>query len=379
MKTTIHHSEDIDSLDAIAEILAECMPSWADSAPQAGILYASIDHDLEVLQQPLMERWPGLELVGCSGNGQISSVRGTTDDSVVLMLFGSDRVRFRSGIGTGVTRDPAEAARQAVAAAIEGESEAPALCVLLPDGWQIDVRVVLETVQGMLGHGTLVVGGLADSQQHDRPTRQAHRGAALSESVVCLCFFGPLRTSSAVRAGMRPVGRRHRVTSASGPYVHTIDDRPAVSLWDEYVGAHSLWYPLAVYPEDDDQFYLAASPFTTDDGSAYFWNPVPEGSTVQMADVTQDEIIAAAAEVCDAAVSGFGASLPSAALVFSCSGRKGMLGTRVQEEIDQLRSRLDSRIPIAGFYTAGELCPLPGQTTTRDHGFTFVTVLLGED
>lgn len=379
MHVTIAHSLDIDSADAIAEVLAACEAEWQERTPRAGLLIASIEHDFAVLQGAILERWPSLELIGCSGDGELSSVVGVADDSVALMLFGSDRIRFRSGVGTDVSVDPARAARQALAGATEGEAGTPSLCVILPEGWAIDVQAVLRAFQEELGPQTLVVGGMASETTHAGPTRQACKGQTLQDAVPCLLFYGDLKFSNAVGSGMKPVGKKHRVTRASGPWVQTIDDRPAAELWTEYFGMHSLFYPLAVFPEDDGEFYLSATPKADADGSALFFSPIPEGSTVRFADVTQDELIAAAAVVCERAVGSYPGTRPVAGLVFSCAGRKAMLGTRVGEEIALLRSKLDARIPFIGFYTNGELCPLKGQTTTRDHGYTFVTVLIGEE
>lgn len=379
MLVTIAHSEDIDSADAIREVLAASEHQLSGVVPHAGILVASIEHDFDVLQKAILGLWPDLELIGCCGDGEISSIAGATDDSVALMLLASDRIRFRAGFGRDVVADPVAACRDALAMARREETEPPSLCVIMPEGWELDVVRVLETVQQELGPQTLVVGGLTTDARHDQPTVQAYRGETAANSIACLLFYGPLNVSSAVNSGMQPVGAKHRVTKADGPFVQTIDGRPAEDLWVDTFGKHSIFYPLAVYPEDDQQFYIAATPFIDEERGAYFWNPIPEGSVVQLADVTQDELLSAATQTCDEAIASFPGAEPAAGLVFSCAGRKAMLGTRVNEEIDLLRSRLGKPIPLIGFYTSGELCPLRGQTTTRDHGYTFVSVLIGEE
>ncbi len=379
MRVSISHSEDLDTLDAITEVIRSSEAQLEGAAPQAGVLIASIEHDFGILLDAILTRWPDLELIGCTGDGEISSVAGAADDSVALMLFQSDRVAFRTGVGYRVSEDPERAVRQALTTAREGMDGSPSLCVIFPEGWGIDINAVLRTFQAELGPDTLVVGGMTSDAARTGPTREAWKGEVLQDAVPCMLFYGPLKLSTAVKSGMKPVGHTHTVTKAEGPYVRTIDDRPAAELWIHYFGQHSLFYPLAVFPEDDGQFYLSASPFQEPDGSAYFWSPIPEGSRVQLADVTQDELIAAAAEVCESAVSGYPGANPAAGLVFSCAGRKAMLGTRVGEEIDLLRKRLEGDLPLIGFYTNGELCPLSGQKTTRDHGYTFVTVLIGEE
>lgn len=379
MLVTIAHSQDIDSDDAIAEVLAASEEQLGDVVPQAGLMIASVEHDFHVLQEAILGRWPDLELIGCTGDGEISSVAGVAEDSVALMLFSSDRITFRTGVGYDVSKDPTAAARQAIATASDGIDGTPSLCIVLPEGWSIDITAHLDAFQAELGPDTVIVGGMTSDAAKTGPTREAWKGEVLQDAVPCMLLYGPLKLSTAVKSGMTPLGRKHTITKTDGPFVLSIDDRPAAEFWEHYFGQHSLFYPLAVFPEDDEQFYLSATPYTRDDGAAYFWAAMPEGATIQFADVTQDEIIAAAADVCDQAIASYPGERPSAGLVFSCAGRKAMLGTRVGEEIDLLRTRLHAPIPLIGFYSNGELCPLQGQRRTFCHGYTFVTVLIGED
>jgi len=379
MLVTIAHSEDIDSDDAIAEVLASSLEQLGDVVPQAGIMIASVEHDFDVLQTAILDRWPDLELIGCTGDGEISSVVGVAEDSVALMLFSSERIAFRTGVGYGVSGDPAAAARQALSTAREGMDGTPSLCIVLPEGWNIDIGALLDAFQAELGPDTVVVGGMTSDAAHSGPTREAWKGETLQDATPCMLMYGPLKLATAVKSGMKPLGNLHTITDAEGPFVKAIDGRPASDLWNHYFGQHSIFYPLAVFPEDDGQFYLSATPYTREDGAAYFWNPMPVGATVQFADVTQDEIIAASADVCDQAVASYPGERPAAGIVFSCAGRKAMLGTRVGEEIDLLRNSLPTPIPLIGFYSNGEICPLPGQQRTFCHGYTFVTVLLGEE
>lgn len=84
-------------------------------------------------------------------------------------------------------------------------------------------------------------------------------------------------------------------------------------------------------------------------------------------------------EALDACVATLGGATPRAGLAFSYADRKAMLGTRLAGKIDLLNEGLGGTIPFIGFYANGELCRLPCQQRTHAHGFTFVTVLLGED
>jgi len=161
--------------------------------------------------------------------------------------------------------------------------------------------------------------------------------------------------------------------------VHEIDTRPAGALYDHYFGGHSLHFPLAVYPDDDGEFYLAASPEVRPDGSLVLFNRVLQGATVRLADATPDEVIDAAGEAAVQALAGLKNATPGICLVFSCGGRRALLGSRVGEEVDRLRERLPSDVPFDGFYSYAEICSLRGQSIARTHNGTIVLALLSEE
>jgi hypothetical protein len=207
---------------------------------------------------------------------------------------------------------------------------------------------------------------------------QCYKREVLTDSVAVLLFTGPVEFSGAAQSGWKPIGSRHRVTEATGNIVHTIDGRPAEDLFVQYFGGHSLFYPVAVYPVENGPFYLATPGSVLEDGAIFFLNHVPEGSVIQFADAAPDDIIEAATTSLSEAVSAFPGEKPLAGLVFSCAGRRATLGTRTAEEVDLLRNRLGPDVPLIGFYSGSELCPLKGQQKTQIHGYTFTTLLIGE-
>jgi hypothetical protein len=46
------------------------------------------------------------------------------------------------------------------------------------------------------------------------------------------------------------------------------------------------------------------------------------------------------------------------ALLISCVGRKLVLKERIEEEVEAVRAVVGSDVPIAGFYSYGELAPV---------------------
>ncbi|MEM9770377.1 MAG: FIST N-terminal domain-containing protein, partial [Cyanobacteria bacterium P01_D01_bin.73] len=115
LKIAVGHSNDPDTGEAIIEVLQHCQQQLADGdQPQAGILLAAIDFEFEELLEAIAQQYPDIELIGGTTDGEISSVLGFEQDSVSLMLFCSDTITIRSGIGQQLSEDVDEAVQSAV-------------------------------------------------------------------------------------------------------------------------------------------------------------------------------------------------------------------------------------------------------------------------
>jgi len=64
LKIAIGHSDEIDSEDAILEILKQCHEEFGETTAQAGILYSSIDHEFDIFLDNINKAHPDIELIG---------------------------------------------------------------------------------------------------------------------------------------------------------------------------------------------------------------------------------------------------------------------------------------------------------------------------
>ena len=95
----VGHSEETDPRDVAVEILDRCRAGLAGAVPKAGLLYAAIDFDHQILLDEIDQAFPGLELIGCTTDGELSSELGFREDSATLVLFVSDTVDITAGPG----------------------------------------------------------------------------------------------------------------------------------------------------------------------------------------------------------------------------------------------------------------------------------------
>src|SRR6266403_1119205 len=377
MRACVVHSQDVDSVDAVAE------------------LFAGIDHDFAIVLEQINAQWPGIALIGCTTDGEMSSHILFAEDSLALVLLSGDDFHAVSGVARSVSTDVAESIRASVNDAVQrlagkgGNGGAPSLCITMPDGLTVSGSAALNALRAALGDAVPIFGGTAGDQWRFKGTRQFHGTEVLQDSVPFLLFGEGVVFSFGVDTGWRPIGREGRVTNVDGHVVRAIDGRPATEFYREFLGNADITqlteYPLAVTADDDrgaNSYYLRA-PGRTDEaaGCIHFLGDVPDGARVHITTTNRDQILDATRTSFQHALddfpkdSGCGGK-PALALCISCAGRKQILGSRTQEEA-RIVNELLGDVPAAGFYGYGEIARLEKDGISHYHNETFTTLLLG--
>jgi hypothetical protein len=71
-----------------------------------------------------------------------------------------------------------------------------------------------------------------------------------------------------------------------------------------------------------------------------------------------DKLIEGVYNASSASVAQINNNQPQLCIVISCVGRKLILKERVIEEVEAACAQLGPDVPIAGFYSNGEICPI---------------------
>jgi hypothetical protein len=379
----VSHSNDPDTSAATEDLLLQCKKQLGGQIPTAELLFAAIDFEHQSLLNDIMDAWPDLQLIGCTTDGEISSVLAFQQDSVTLMLFCTDNtIQISASVGHDVSSDAAASAGSAISQAKQALSKPVRLCITLPESLGVNSKAILDGLADALPAGIPIVGGLAADRWQFDTTYQFHGRSLYSNAVPVLLFAGALRYGHGVASGWQPIGNPGVVTRSEANTVYEIDGKSALSYYREYLGEHepSSDYPLAVFTENE-QFYLRApsGEFDIDTGSVNFFAEVPQGAKVQMSESSRDNILAASSESMQQAIAAYGPDEPAAALYFSCASRRQLLGTRTHEEFALARNSGGIDIPSCGFYTNGEISPLKFGALTHFHNETFISLLIGPE
>jgi hypothetical protein len=385
LKVVVGHSEDPNTQMAVEEVLEQCWQDLAGIVPQAGLLFAAIDFEHGIILKEINRVFPGIDLIGCTTDGEMSSVLGFQQDSLTLMLFASDTVKIHAGVGHEARDKPFLAAKQAVYQASQKSSLAAKLCICLPasytaDGSTTNGELMLQGLKQAFDSEVPILGGTAGDQYRFQTTYQFFGTEVLTDSLPILTFSGDILFSYGIACGWKPIGLKKIVTKASGTVLYEIDGEPALKfyqryLWDKMPTAEN---PLAVYEGDSDRYYMRVpNTYDSKTGSINFLGNIPEQAIVQVTEVSRNEVVSASETGFNIALKNYPGTKPEAVLLFSCCCRRWLLGTRAKEEYLLVKSILSTEIPICGFYTYGEFAPLEPQGSTYYHQETFVTLLLG--
>jgi hypothetical protein len=391
-KAFVGHSNDPDSQWAIAEVLQQCQDNLNGEVPQAGVLLAAIDFDHALILAQIQDTFPGIELIGCSTNGEISSVMGFQEDSLTLMVFCSDQVEIRAGLGRGVVENVDAAVAESVAMATAKLSSPPKLCLTFPESMYVDGVTLIAALQKDLGKGTAIVGGSSADNLTFDATKQFFQSEVTSGAIPILLFAGNINCSYGVVSGWQPIGKKSKITKAKDSVIYEIDGKKAIDFYRDSLGGTNTQsdysnYPLAIAEEGSTDFFLR-SPLSHDEenGSMIFTASIAEGSTVRMSEASRENILNATALSLESALAKYSSQspageiplIPSAAIVISCAARHNLLGTRTKEEYEIFKTKLPPNLPCCGFYSYGEISPNQLNQSTQFHNQTFVTLLIGE-
>lgn len=382
MKVVVEHSEDPDSESAIEELIDRARQELSGVTPNAAMLFAASGHEHETLVRGIREAFEGIELMGCTTDGEVSSKLAFQEDSVTAMFFASDKVEFASGMGTGLSQDTVAATRAAVREARAKLTGEPVFCFVAAESLTTSAVTMLDGLKRELGETFPIVGGVAGDGWAFKGTRQFAGDRVVEDAVAILLLAGDVVFATGTASGWAPMGARATVTRSEGNRIYTIDGEPPLALYRHYLGPHAQVTPenpLAVFSRTGE--FVLRAPFHADeDGSITFVGDVPEGAEVSLTQASRGEILDASAVSIRQATSHFEGrnGQPSAALFFACAARKQLLGTRTRMEYEFLELGLPAGTAICGFYTYGEIAPSNLGGESLFHNQTCVTLLLGE-
>jgi hypothetical protein len=334
------------------------------------VVFASASHDLEGLLGGIRRHTGTAPLIGCSTAGEIAS-DGPGDAGVVVAAFGGSGFVARTAVARGVSARLRDSGAEVAAAAGEAPNHPHHALLLLTDGLAGDMTEVVRGAYSILGATTPLVGGCAGDDLSMQRTHQLWEGEVLEDAIVAAWLASDAPLGIGVQHGWRRVGEPMLVTGSEGTKVLTLDERPALDVYLERLNppaeAHrspadfttfALTHPLGLSRRSGEEVrFLAGADMV--ERSLNCIAAVPPGSLVWMMEGDIDSVLVATDAACQEAVEALGTHTPLGMLAFDCIARRAVLGDAgIKREIDCIATK--AGVPIAGFYTYGEIARTHG-------------------
>jgi hypothetical protein len=339
--------------------------------PKLVIVFCSESLDLEGALRAIRARIDA-PLIGCTTAGEIAT-SGPRDASVVVTVFGGDGFVIDTAWAEGASHDLRAAGANAARCVPTSDAHPHRVLLLLTDGLAGDQQEILRGAYGVLGAAVPLVGGCAGDDLRMSRTLQLHGDRVLSDAVVSAGIASSAPLGIGVRHGWRRVGEPMLVTASDGNRIYTLDDRPALDVYLERMGASSaratsdealarvaLTHPLGLSRPNGEAHvrFIGGADFA--ERSLSCVAEVPQGALVWLMTGDADSVLAAADAACDDSLAALGGRSPVGMLAFDCIARRGVLGNDgIRTEIDRIAACAGGA-PVAGFYTYGEIARTKG-------------------
>jgi hypothetical protein len=370
---------------AIGRQMGETLQEELKQSPNACWLFCPPLPGLEEMIEGICEGTGTDQLVGCTSDGEISD-GGLSVNSAVLGGIASDTLEFEIATVQGLEKD-SEASGRKLAASF---SSAPGYLQVFSDGLTGNGCAILRGIADVLGVNVPVSGGAAGDNGGFVKTLQFGRGRIYSDAVSAIGFYGDFKLGTAVKSGWAPIGLAKQVTRARGKTVYELNGEPALNVFERFLGQHAgklpaigVEYPLGftsfIKGSDGQGQYMLRATMSVDrkERSITFAGEIPEGAMVNLTCGDKASILEAAKAAAKEARSAIGETPPRIVFCYSCMARKIVLGRRTVEEIEQVREQFGPQIPIIGFYSYGEFCPVGPVAPSHLHNETIALNVLG--
>lgn len=338
------------------------------------------------LQSTLKARYPTAQIIGCSTSGEITAT-GVYDDSlqITAILWEKAVQRVTHTKMTGMQNS----FETAVTLAKQLKSDSLKAVLVYSDGLNVNGSELLEGFKSELGE-TPIMGGMAGDGFNFNKTVQLFNDTSSDGLVIAVGLYGnSLIAATGVGRGWKPYGPPRKVTKSDKNVVLELDGKPALPLYNMYIGAHSakelpgsgLKFPFAVIEEgkrdiEKIRTLLAIDPKTN---SLTFAGNVDEGETVRLCQSTHDRLVEGAGDAAHLVSNQANVNQTGLAICVSCVGRKGIMADLVADEVKLVQQILGNQTAITGFYSYGEFAPRPDSNDSVLHNQTMTIGYLSED
>jgi hypothetical protein len=237
----------------------------------------------------LRARYPDAHLVGCTSGGQIQQAGiSETGIAAVAVRFATTRLR----LATESVGDSTQSHAYGAALGRRLSAEDLVGVFVLSDGLNVNGSELVRGLLSELGNAVRVSGGLAGDGARFAETRVGADSQPQPRTIAAIGFYGPaVRFSCGSGGGWDTFGVPRRVTRSAGSELFELDGKPALDLYERYLGEEAeglpgtaLLYPLKIWDPERPSHDVVRTVLAVnrEARSMIFAGDIPQGSKAQL-------------------------------------------------------------------------------------------------
>ena len=340
----------------------------------------------EPVYDQLREKFPIADIVLCSTAGEIFDKK-VVDGTVSVVAIELEKTIIKTAaVNIGDYESDSYEAGLALANQFNHSDD---LCyiMVLSDGGKVNGSQLVNGINHIIQHKVPVTGGLAGDGYEFRSTLTGLNGPPVPGKIIGIAFYGRnLAIAHGSVGGWEMFGPERTVTRASANQLFEINHENALDVYRKYLGPYAdelpgsaLLFPLSVrLSADSEPVVRTILSIDTVSKSMIFAGDVPEGSNIRFMKANFDKLIDAASQAARQTFTGLILPNPALTLLISCVGRKIILGSRVEEEVEAVHDVLGKHTLITGFYSYGEISPISENAQCELHNQTMTITTFDE-
>lgn len=358
-----------DDRDSRVAGMAAARAALNGDAPKLLIVFSSVTHDAAALIDGVRQVAGDVPVIGCSTHGEIGP-DGPRDGTVVAAAIGGPGFTVSTATATAVSGRQRAAGTEVARCVAQLPDQPHRVLLLFTDGLVRDQELIVRGCYGVVGASVPLVGGAAAGNQGAYVFGD---GRAMADAVVGAAIVSEAPLCVSVRHGWHRVGEPMIVTSSRDGRVYTLDDRPAMDMFLDRLGAPADAYtdadafvefavarPLGVQRRGGIEARNMSTVVDMAGRSISGGCAIDYGSLVWALAGDADSILAATDSACSDALAGLGDHELVGMLTFSCAALRPILGDDGTRKEGDHYAKWANGAPFAGFYTFGEIARIRG-------------------
>jgi hypothetical protein len=309
--------------------------------------------------------------------------------SIALLAVASQDVRYGvAGVNLSESATPEEAGAAVIRAAARDagvpEDTVPQIVLMTGTTLRGGEMRIMDGIGRVIGADVPILGGNAGDEKHDGSWRQFTREATYANGLVVTAIYTARKVGWAFESGFRITDKAGTVTKSDGKTIYQIDGRPALEVYDEWLGGELL-KTIQSKPQVDVVRLAASNPLcvvlkgasgqlgyrtsrpvpareSLKDMSLPVYAAIEEGSQIQMFSGSWQAVLNRAERAPKRAMirGGIGPQDGTFGVLFFCKGLCTLIPASEMPKVPCLVGNPLGQTPFVGIVTIGEQGMLPG-------------------